>query len=69
MVSVADSLVAPLSVINALVTALFMKRKKDVMENLETLDILWDDYQIYQRDDMNLVEEKVTYNYMEDEDK
>ena len=68
MISVADSLVAPLSVINALVTALFMKRKKDVVENLEMLDQLWDDYQIYQRDDLNLVENKVTYHYMEEEE-
>ena len=68
MVSVADSLVAPLSVINALVTALFMKRKKDVLENLETLDALWDDYQVYQRDEMNLIEDKITYNYREEEE-
>ena len=68
MVSVADSLVAPLSVINALVTALYMKRKKDVLENLETLDTLWEDYQVYQRDEMNLVEDKITYNYIEEEE-
>ena len=68
MVSVADSLVAPLSVINALVTALFMKRKKDVVENLEMLDQLWDDYQIYQRDDLNLTEGNVTYHYIEEEE-
>ena len=68
MVSVADSLVAPLCVINALVTALFMKRKKDVLENLETLDALWDDYQVYQRDEMNLIEDKITYNYREEEE-
>ena len=48
MVSVADSLVAPLSVINALVTALFMKRKKDVLENFDVdinepfLDPYWE---------------------------
>lgn len=69
MVSVADSLVAPLSVINALVTALCMKRKKEVMETLETLDELWEDYQVYRGDELNQVEPCVTYSYIEDEDK
>ena len=68
MVSVADSLVAPLSVINALVTALCMRRKKEVMETLETLDELWDDYQVYRSDELNQVEPTVAYNYIEEEE-
>lgn len=68
MVSVVDSLVAPLSVINALVTALCMKRKKEVMETLETLDELWSDYQVYRGDELNCVESSVTYSYMENEE-
>ena len=38
MASIVDSLVAPLSVVNALVVALCMKRQKEVVSTLETLD-------------------------------
>ena len=38
MVSVVDSLVAPLSVINALVVALCLKCPEQVRKNLETLE-------------------------------
>lgn len=38
MASIVDSLVAPLSVVNALVVALCMKKQKDVIATLETLE-------------------------------
>ena len=38
MASIVDSLVAPLSVVNALVVALCMKRQKEVVSTLETLE-------------------------------
>ena len=38
MASIVDSLVAPLSVINALVVALCMKKQKEVVNTLETLE-------------------------------
>mgnify|MGYP006336697625 CR=1 FL=1 len=38
MASIVDSLVAPLSVINALVVALCMKKQKEVIQTLETLE-------------------------------
>lgn len=41
MVSIVDSLVAPLSVINALVVALCLRRPDDVKRNLETLEDVW----------------------------
>ena len=68
MASIVDSLVAPLSVINALVVALCMKKQKDVITTLETLEGIWDEYQVYSSDEFNLVEEKVTFNYKENED-
>lgn len=55
MASIVDSLVAPLSVINALVVALCMKKQKSVVETLEMLENIWDDYQVYSKDDLEQV--------------
>lgn len=55
MVSIVDSLVAPLSVINALVVALCMKRQKEVISTLETLEDIWGEYQVYSGDELNRV--------------
>ena len=59
MVSVVDSLVAPLSVINALISALYMKKNDEVLERLEMLDQVWSDYQVYSSDELNQIEESV----------
>ena len=59
MASIVDSLVAPLSVINALVVALCMKKQEDVIETLETLEDIWDEYQVYSRDELEPVEDEV----------
>ena len=59
MASIVDSLVAPLSVVNALVVALCMKKQDDVITSLETLEQIWDEYQVYSKDEMNLVGDKV----------
>ena len=49
MVSFADSLVAPLSVVNALLVAL-AARKEDVLEkNFDTLERVWEEYHIYEK--------------------
>lgn len=59
MASIVDSLVAPLSVINALVVALCMKKQKEVIRTLETLEDIWDEYQVYSRDELEPVEDTV----------
>ena len=59
MASIVDSLVAPLSVVNALVVALCMKKQKDVVATLETLEQIWDEYQVYSNDELNNVSESV----------
>lgn len=59
MASIVDSLVAPLSVINALVVALCMKKQKEVVNTLETLEKIWDEYQVYSNDEINVVEDKI----------
>lgn len=68
MASIVDSLVAPLSVINALVVALCMKKQNEVITTLETLEEIWDEYQVYSSDELNFVENKVTFNYVENEE-
>ena len=42
MASIVDSLVAPLSVVNALVVALCMKKQTEVISTLGTLEEIWD---------------------------
>ena len=55
MASIVDSLVAPLSVINALIVALCMKKRKTVVSILETLEEIWGEYQVYSSDELNPV--------------
>ncbi len=57
MVSIVDSLVAPLSVINALVVTLCPKRPDEVRKNLESLEYAWDNYQVYLKDEINFIDE------------
>lgn len=63
MVSIVDSLVAPLSLINALVVALCLKRPQDVKSNLEMLEQTWNDYQVYLNDEINFIDEEPMLNY------
>ena len=47
MASFVDSLVAPLSIINALIVALSRKRQEDLTERLRRLEQIWEDYEVY----------------------
>lgn len=58
MASIVDSLVAPLSVINALVVALCMRKQREVTATLEDLEKIWDEYQVYNNDEINLADGK-----------
>ncbi|MHB8063459.1 MAG: MurR/RpiR family transcriptional regulator [Ruminiclostridium sp.] len=51
MASFVDSLVAPLSLINALIVAIGMRRKDEVYNTFERLEKIWDEYQVYEKDD------------------
>lgn len=68
MTDISDSLVAPMSLVNALVVALCRNRKKKVVENLESLEEIWEDYQIYGPDELNPLEENPEVKIVEDED-
>lgn len=63
MVSIVDSLVAPLSVINALVVALCLKAPEAVKENLEVLEDTWSNYQVYLNDEINFIDDEPMLDY------
>ena len=44
-----DSLVAPLSIINALIVALVMRNREKVSENFHALEHIWDEYRVYEK--------------------
>ncbi len=49
MASYVDSLVAPLSLINAIVVAVSRAREDEVRRRLETLEHIWDEYDVYDK--------------------
>ena len=49
MVSFVDSLVAPLSIINAVIVAVARKKPDEVRERLEKLEHIWDEYAVYDK--------------------
>lgn len=57
MVSIVDSLVAPLSVINALVVALCLEQPQTVRESLESLEGVWNNYQVSMHDEIDRIDE------------
>ena len=63
MVSIVDSLVAPLSVINALVVSLCLKRPDAVRESLESLEGVWNNYQVYMNDEMDAINEESVLDF------
>lgn len=63
MASIVDSLVAPLSVINALIVALCMKKQNKVAKTLETLENVWDEYQVYESDEINYINDSIKMHY------
>lgn len=52
MMSFVDSLVAPLSVINALIAAITIRMKDHVSKTLEKLEHIWDEYEVYDKGDL-----------------
>ena len=63
MASIVDSLVAPLSVINALIVALCMKKQKEVAKTLTTLEDIWDEYQVYDKDEIDVIDDSIKIHY------
>lgn len=68
MASIVDSLVAPLSVINSLIVALCMKKQKEVAGTLTMLEDIWNEYQVYENDEINYVDDSIKVHYAKLED-
>ena len=51
MASFVDSLVAPLSIINALIVAVGLRHEDDLSETFKKLERVWDEYNVYQQED------------------
>jgi DNA-binding MurR/RpiR family transcriptional regulator len=49
MVSLVDSLVAPLSLTNALIVAIAAKREKELSETFNNLERIWEAYHVYEK--------------------
>ncbi|MBO7196923.1 MAG: MurR/RpiR family transcriptional regulator [Clostridia bacterium] len=47
MASFMDSLVAPLSIINAIVIEITARREREITERFDALEKLWDEYEVY----------------------
>lgn len=47
MVSFVDSLIAPLSIINAILAAITLRRPEEIQARFERLESIWDQYDIY----------------------
>ena len=63
MASIVDSLVAPLSVINALIVALCMKKQEEVAQTLEMLEKIWGEYQVYENDEIDHIDDSIKMRY------
>ena len=49
MASYVDSLVAPLSLLNAIVVAVSRAREDEVRERLHKLESIWEEYDVYDK--------------------
>lgn len=49
MVSLVDSIVAPLSVVNALIVALATDREQSLAKTFDTLEHVWEEYNVYEK--------------------
>lgn len=49
MVSLVDSLVAPLSVVNALIVAIASKREQELSNTFASLEHIWEEYHVYEK--------------------
>jgi DNA-binding MurR/RpiR family transcriptional regulator len=64
MCSVVDTLTPAFSLVNALIVSICMKKKKKVLDSLEELNRVWDEYPVDSHDEMNPLAEDI---YMEEQ--
>ena len=51
MVSFVDSLVGPLSILNALIVTVAIRKKSEVADTLRKIEEIWDEYSVYEKVD------------------
>ena len=51
MASIADSIVAPLSVINAIIVGVCQQKQEEVVSTFASLEEIWNEYQVYRYDE------------------
>ena len=49
MVSLVDSLVAPLSIVNALIVAIAARKEKELSQTFANLERIWEEYDVYEK--------------------
>ncbi|WP_058485434.1 MurR/RpiR family transcriptional regulator [Defluviitalea phaphyphila] len=59
MASFVDSLVAPMSLLNALIMAISLKKKDEISSTLSNLEKIWAEYQVYDNEDEDF---NITYS-------
>lgn len=59
---VADSLVAPFSLMNAMIVAMCLQNPEQVKDELKNLEDVWSNYQVYSHDEINYLDEDVSLN-------
>ncbi len=61
--SITESLVAPMSLINALIAAVSVKNEKQIIKNLSDLEAIWDDYQVSGSDEIDYLSDTLKMHY------
>lgn len=59
MASIVDSLVAPMSLINAMIVSLCLKNSEQVVENIEKINTFVDNFEYSGNDEINMLDENV----------
>lgn len=57
MVSIVDSLVAPLSLLNTLIAAITLEKGDELRRDYETLEAIWDEHEVYDKIGETLIDD------------
>ena len=63
MNSIVDSMTAAMSIINALIIALSVKKHGEVADTLDELEEIWEEYQVYGNDEIDYVDDSMKMRY------
>ena len=63
MAAYMDSLVAPLSIINAIIVEITSRKEKEITERFTRLEKVWDEYQVYENDEIDYIDDSIKIHY------